>query len=213
MILGDAWGNYYKINPVTEQRDWFKLPGWLQQYCEVTLPVIDDHPTGYHAFQNQQSIIQGTKDSSGNYTMASWYILFFCNLMGTNIHDLNDVVDDTLQYVFGDVFEAAADRAASLPSNTSFSIEKAIAKKLFVETIFEDGDSIGSAELDLLFSFLRLIKSSFEWIAAYDLEFDRYVFRLWSEVGGGNFIPLWYDAMNAPIRIFYLETAMGICLT
>jgi hypothetical protein len=208
--LGDAWANYG-----SSTAGWTKLPGWLQEYCGVTLPAIGQSPGGYYAFQNQQSIIQNTR-IQGDYTMASYYILLFFNLMGSQINDLNDVVDNALRYGLGSEFEAAAARAEKLQYGETISIEGDIAEKLFIGDYLQDGEKIGRAELDLVFSGLRLFKSGLEWVSAYDLYFDRYIFRLWSSVNGGNFIPRWdgfYNTLNAPYTNIRLpsESTEGDC--
>ncbi|GHV31181.1 hypothetical protein AGMMS4952_19390 [Spirochaetia bacterium] len=195
--LGDAWDNFYtdETYTTTEQR-----PGWLGDFSGVRLPDYG-FPGGYYAFQNQQSVVQESKDKYGNPSMATWQLVMFFNLMGSNISSINDVVDDALTYVFGSAFEEASNRAAQLAYTDRFTLDQGIIDNLFANSIFTAGDKIGRAELDEVIASFRLMKAALEWVSAYDLETDRYMWRMWSYVHGGNFLPTWpdlFDELNRP---------------
>jgi hypothetical protein len=112
-------------------------------------------------------------------------------------------VDDALKYVLGDAFEAAASRAVRLDYGDIITLDPGIAEKLFLKKFLVTGDHVGRAELEVVFSCLRGFKAGLEWLAAYDLEFDRYIFRLWSfnAIDWGTFWPhfpgLYYE-LNKP---------------
>jgi hypothetical protein len=100
--------------------------------------------------------------------------------MGSNIQNLNYVLDDTLSYVFGSEFQAAATRAASFKADSTIVLDQAVIEKLFLGNVLENGDHVGKAELDIIFGSLHAIKSIIEWITAYDLDMERSLFRIWS---------------------------------
>ncbi|MDR3337665.1 MAG: hypothetical protein LBT16_10720 [Treponema sp.] len=198
LTLGDSWDNYYTDSTYTSTG---RRPGWLNDYSGVRLP---DHtfPGGYYAFQNQTEIMQASL-KSGAPTMATYQLIMFFNLMGSNIRDINNVVDDALRYVFGDKFEAAAARAAKLSNSDSIVLETDIIEKLFLSDIFKHGDTVGKAELGIILASFRIFKAGLEWVAAYDLDFDRSLFRIWSfnAVNYGTFFPHFpglFDALNEP---------------
>jgi hypothetical protein len=198
LTLGDSWDNYYTDDTYTTTG---QRIGWLDSFSGILLPDYAS-PGGYYAFQNQQSITQDSK-IDGNPSMATYLLVMFFNLMGSNIEDLNDVVDDALRYVLGDSFEAAAERAAALAYGDTFTAEQAVIEKLFLSDILEEGDPIGRAELENIFASFRVFKSGLEWIAACDLETDRFLFRLWSfnAVTYGTFFPIFpglFDELNKP---------------
>ncbi|MDR1253160.1 MAG: hypothetical protein LBK62_13530 [Treponema sp.] len=202
--LGDSWKNY-DVHTVDEtgqdQVTKAQRPSWLGSFSGVILPDFSmPAGAGYYAFQNQVNIVQEGKDKYGEQSMAAYYMIMFFNLMSTRIENMNYVVDDGLMYIFGDAFEAAAIRAATLGYDDTIQMEQAIIDKLFLGRLLQDGDHVGRAELDILFGYLQTIKAALEWLSGYDLEFDRYIFRFWSYVGGDDaFFPLFsgiYDEIN-----------------
>jgi hypothetical protein len=203
--LGDSWENYdvHTIDENTGQDQVTKAqrPLWLGSFSGVILPDFSmPAGAGYYAFQNQVNIVQEGKDKYGDQSMAAYYMIMFFNLMSTRIENMNYMLDDGLKYIFGDAFEAAAARAASLGYDDTIQMDQAIIEKLFLGTLLQDGDHAGRAELNILFGYLQTIKAGLEWLSSYDLEFDRYVFRFWSYVGGDDaFFPLFpgiYDEIN-----------------
>jgi hypothetical protein len=173
---GDAWDNYYDSGTgQTLQR-----PSWLADYAGgIRLWNVSHTPQGYYAIQNQEFIWIDSYSASNSAqpTMATFYLAMFFNLMGTNVNNWNDVVDNTLKYVFGDAFEAAASRAAELSYGDTITLNQRTIEKLYMEDYFTNGEKVGRAELDMLFSFLRTIKAALEWAKAYDLYMDRSMFR------------------------------------
>ena len=194
--LGDSWKNYEKRDEQGSSEGWDQRPGWLGSFSGVILPNFAN-PSGIYVFQNQVNIVQEGKDPYGNYSIANWYFIMFLNLMSTRIQNLNYIPDDALRYIFGDSFEAAAARAATLDYNDTIQMDQAVIDKLFLEDILDDGDHVGRAELDVLFGYLRIIKAGLEWISGYDLEFDRYLFRMWSfRDSGDEILPLFMELFD-----------------
>jgi hypothetical protein len=178
LTVGDTWDNYKENDSDTNFQH---RPGWLEDYLGIILPDLRSPSyTGYYSFVNQNELMDGTL-IEGKKNMARFILLLFFDLMDdAYIDSLNDIVDDALKYVLGDAFEAAALRAAHLPYGDTITLESGIAEKLFLGKFLTSGDSIGRPELEIIFSCLRGFKAGLEWLAAYDLRFDRYIFRLWS---------------------------------
>jgi hypothetical protein len=119
---------------------------------------------------------------------ATSSLLMFTNLVDKNTNGLNTLLDDLLSAVFGDDFEAAYDRAATL--NESIKLNESTLEAFGISDIFEGDVYIGKAELNLLFAALRIVKASLEWVAAYDWNTDL------------NFLkngPLWDDLSNLSV--------------
>jgi len=213
---GDSWSN---INLGGEglPDNWYRMPSWLANYIGITLPRMGDVPGGIWQVQNQSALITGTRFGDVS-TMATYYIYLFLYLMGTQIDSLNVVVDDILRHAFGDGFEEALARAASMQG--TIELDAGTARMLRIPVLGDRaaagrnwhsiGDffgenqataHVGRAELDMVFSVLLLFRAGLEWIGSYDINFDRYFFRMWGFAGTNPFIPHWYgffNAMNAP---------------
>jgi hypothetical protein len=177
--LGDAWQGAWDDDAGGGAGGYRYWPRWLDDYYGIMLPDLNTALYGYYSFQNQNELIQFLP-VNGVKTMAYFQMILFFNLMNNHITSLNDVVDDVLKYGLGDAFEAAASRAANLEYGETITLDAGIAEKLLLGKYLEDGDPAGRAELDIIFSFFRSVKSAFEWLSAYNLDMDRYIFRLWS---------------------------------
>jgi hypothetical protein len=174
---GDTWDNYFDA----DANQTFQRPSWLADYAGATRRLwnVSHTPQGYYAIQNQDFLWQDTYNPFNNTqpTMATFYLATFFHLMGTNISSWNDTIDNALTYVFGDAFEAAASRAASLPYGDTITLDQKTIEKLFLQDMFQGGEQAGRAELDMLFASLRAVKAALEWVSAYDLNMDRSMFR------------------------------------
>jgi hypothetical protein len=129
------------------------------------------------------------KDSftSNNLESAStMYLLMYANLVDKNPQGLNALLDDLLSSAFGSEFEAAVARAAALGDST-VEVDEKILEAFGLSEIFEgDKISIGKAELNLLFSAVRIFKASLEWVAAYDWNTDLTFLKFdWKELENG----------------------------
>lgn len=104
-------------------------------------------------------------------------ILLFWDMIGNNPNGFNSFIDDSLEYVFGDEFEEASARAATLPSDAVVSLNEKFKENLDLSSIYgTDSTTVGRAELDVLFSFLRSMKAALEWGASYDWEMNLKIF-------------------------------------
>lgn len=182
--LGDSWYSYEYDDAGTFTSG--QRSGWLDSFSGVVLPKISKSVPGYYVFQNQINIVNNGLDSNGHWSIANWYMVLFFNLMSTRIKDLNNIADDALKYIYNDVYETAAARAATLNYGDTFVIDQGVIDKLYFDKWLTDGDRIGRAELDILFGHLNFLKACLEWVSAYDMEFERYLFRFWSWVGDEN---------------------------
>ncbi|MDR1302354.1 MAG: Ig-like domain-containing protein [Treponema sp.] len=115
------------------------------------------------------------KDSlsvNGLKTPGTWELLLMANLLDKNSSGLNALLDGVLSSVFGPAFEDAVARANLIDYTTSFKVDEDTLGLLGVRDIFEGDVNIGKAELDLLFSAMRGVKASLQWVSAYDWDTD-----------------------------------------
>jgi hypothetical protein len=124
--------------------------------------------------------------TNGLPSPGTWELLLLANLVDKNPNGLNDLLDTVLSSVFGAAFDEAAGRAGSLSYSDSFAVDEKVLKALGLWEVFEGDDIyIGRAELDLLFSALRVLKASLEWISAYDWNTDVSFLRTeWKDIDG-----------------------------
>jgi hypothetical protein len=93
------------------------------------------------------------------------------NFIDKNTNGLNKLLDDLLYTVFGDTFESAYSRAATLTGN--IKLDGSTVKAFGIDEIFEGEEVyIGKAELNILFAAMRFVKASLEWVTAYDWNTD-----------------------------------------
>ncbi|MDR0387837.1 MAG: hypothetical protein LBH57_07335 [Treponema sp.] len=111
--------------------------------------------------------------STGVLQASEWPLLLLANLVDKNQNGLNDLLDDILSSVFGAAFEDAAARFKALSYDQSVQMDEELIEAFGLSELLE-GDEIyvGKAELDILFSAIRLFKASLEWVAAYDWNTD-----------------------------------------
>jgi hypothetical protein len=116
------------------------------------------------------------KDSlttAGGLQAAEWPLLLMANLVEKNQSGLNTLLDDILSSVFGDAFETAAGRVAALSYGDSVQVAEALIAAFGLSEVLEGDDIyVGKAELDILFSSIRLFKAGLEWVAAYNWDTD-----------------------------------------
>ena len=123
------------------------------------------------AWLEDTGVFQNTLTSAGLRSPATFPLLMFANLIDRNTNGLNDLLDALLSSVFGASFEEAARRAGAMTGTVMLNEDLLMA--LGINDIFE-GElvAIGKAELNVLFSLMRIVRGSLEWIAAYDWNTD-----------------------------------------
>lgn len=140
---------------------------WLTSYGGVYLPGMSG-PAGFqnhYLFQNNGG---GTTPTLKLFKIMVWVCFIDKNKSGWN-----DLLDDSLCYVFGDSFEAVVKRIESMDPHQRITLDDPdIIKNLGLDSLFDAGDSIGRTELDAAVALLRLCKASLEWLSAYDWETD-----------------------------------------
>jgi hypothetical protein len=125
------------------------------------------------------------------------------NLLDRNSGGLNSLLDGVLSSVFGTAFEDAVARASLISYEDSFKVGEDILQDLGVREIFDGDINIGKAELDLLFSALRVVKASLQWVSAYDWDTDvSFLKTEWKDLDGriGELKPA-----NLPFRNSFLK--------
>jgi hypothetical protein len=145
------------------------------------------------------------KDSlapGGFKTPGTWELLFMANLVDKNSAGLNSLLDDVLSSMFGTAFEDAVKRAASIDYTDSFTVDENTLRDLGVWGLFEGEVEIGRAELDLLFSAMRVLKASLQWISAYDWNTDvNFLKTDWKDLDIDNLQPA-----SLPFRNNFLKS-------
>jgi hypothetical protein len=147
---------------------------WDETYSLVS--TVQKHETDAHqrpglgvpAWFSNTEAYKNSLSANGLKTPGTWELLLMANLLDKNSSGLNSLLDEVLSSVFGATFEAAATRAASIGYNASFTVSEDLLKDFGVWELFEGDVKIGRAELDLLFSSMRVLKASLEWVSAYD---------------------------------------------
>jgi hypothetical protein len=142
---------------------------WIESYHQVGLPGMD-----LPAWLTETGSYTDNLTGDGPLLRGSaWPLLLFANLADKNQNGLNTLLDAILSSVFGASFEEAAGRFSALAYNQSVEVDKDVIDAFGLSEILEGDDLyIGKAELDLLFSAVRLVKATLEWVAAYDWNTD-----------------------------------------
>jgi hypothetical protein len=130
-------------------------------------------------------------------------LLLLSNFIDKNTNGLNSLLDDLLSSVFGDAFESAYNRAATMTGN--IKLDESTLAAFGIEEIFEGEEVyIGKAELNMLFAAMRFVKASLEWVSAYDWDTDLNFLRNgplwddWSKLGSNK-------PANLPFRNNFLK--------
>jgi hypothetical protein len=142
---------------------------WIESYTQTGLPGID-----LPAWFTETGSYTNNLTGDGTLLRSSaWPLLLFANLADKNQDGLNALLDGILSSVFGASFEDAAGRFSALSYYQFIEVDRDVIDALGMSEILEGDDLyIGKAELDLLFSAVRLVKATLEWVAAYDWNTD-----------------------------------------
>jgi hypothetical protein len=172
------------ISGLLNRNTGIKVGAWLDVYDGITLPKLGS-PSGYpNSFHNYWMNTR-TYNDDGTPTMTHLKILLFFNIIGLNAggnaNAVNMLLDDLLLDAFGKDFEEAAARTALIDYDERFVIDPALFRALApmgLDKLIQEGDPVGRAELDILISFIRMIKAAVEWLASYDWEIDTRFIRV-----------------------------------
>jgi chitodextrinase len=158
--------------------------GYHYQRYEYKLVFMSNEPIyetrGYSLFPALETP-QWVKDNgaydaslnSGNIPgAATMQLLLFSNLIDKNNNGLNNLLDQTLDAVFGANFEEAAARVAKLTYDQTVSLDETIVEAFGLTEIFGEDVVITKVEMELLIASIRLVKATLEWIDAYDWNTD-----------------------------------------
>jgi hypothetical protein len=157
---------------------------WLDVYDGIILPKLGS-PSGYPNSFHNYLIYNQTYNQDGTCTMDHLTLLLFFNIIGLNAggnpNRINLLLEDLLIDAFGSDFEEAAKRPASMDYTDRFVIAPSMLQALApmgLDQWFQDGDPIGRAEIDVILSFVRMVKAGVEWLAAYNWEIDTSFIRV-----------------------------------
>jgi hypothetical protein len=125
------------------------------------------------AWFQDTGIYKDSLTSGGLKSSATFSLLMFANLVDKNPNGLNALLDGLVSSVFGAAFDDAVTRFSSLTYTQTIEVDEKVLNAFGLSEIFEgDEISIGKAELNLLFSAMRIVKASLEWVAAYNWDTD-----------------------------------------
>ena len=154
-------GYYAQVLEATFVSEERRYDTWTSRLPGLDVPVW---------FQNT-GVFENTLTSAGLKSPATFPLLMFANLIDKNTAGLNALLDALLSSVFGASFDEAARRAGALTSTVM--LDESLLEALGINDIFEGEQvAIGRAELNVLFSLMRIVRGSLEWLAAYDWNTD-----------------------------------------
>ncbi|HCC37882.1 MAG TPA: hypothetical protein DEQ14_09845 [Treponema sp.] len=119
-----------------------------------------------------EDLYRKAMQGSSKATLMLYEVECFAQMIYMNPNGWNDLIDESLRYFWGNEFEAAARRAATLPYGQRIPLSEDIIKAVKLDGYMQPGETLGREELDALFGALRMVKGTTEWLGAYDLETD-----------------------------------------
>jgi chitodextrinase len=129
--------------------------------------------------EDDEDFAGGSLTGDGFSNVATMQLLLFTKLLDKNANGLNDLLDQTLDAVFGANFDEAAARVAKLNYDQSASLDEAIVNEFGLTEFFGGDIAITKVEMDLLIASIRLVKATLEWINAYDWNTDLNFLKDW----------------------------------
>lgn len=100
-------------------------------------------------------------------------VLLFWNMVASNRGGLNTFLDNSLAYLYGDAFQTAVTRAATIPYGTTVALNPTLRADLQLDKFLgSTKTTIGRAELDLVLGSLWAWKATLEYAAEYDWQTD-----------------------------------------
>ncbi|MCL2192188.1 MAG: hypothetical protein FWB78_02175 [Treponema sp.] len=157
------------------------------------------------AWFQDTNVFENSLTSAGLKSPVTFSLLMFANLLDRNTHGLNDLLDGLLSSVFGASFDEAARRATAMTGTVRLNQD--LLEALGINDLLEgDVVEIGRAELNVLFSLMRIVRGSLEWLAAYDWNTDLNFLangQLWDDWSLIEDIPL--GPASLPLRNNFLR--------
>lgn len=201
-ILNDG-----KVRTLLKKLDMYIVPGttdewlsqdWLSSYGGPMLPTLGA-PAGFiGTFINTDYYSRNT----ANPTPAWWGALLFWNIIASYPNGIDDLVDNSLAWIFSDSFDEALARTKSLRYDQRVLLNANLAKELNLGKVYGTGDIyIGRAELELVLSALGCIKAGLEWLDAYEL--NTYVSPLKIQLS-------YDDTFNSYLNYLFTNSASAI---
>jgi hypothetical protein len=162
----DFWGGIDSDDDLKASQRW-----WMDWDSDPAKEA--NWPKIYNRFSGFVSPFGDFQIAQAEATRQKFKNLIFWGLISSNTSGFNDFLKQVNHYVFGEKFEAAAARAASMPANARVELNSQLKKRFALEKYFgTDTTYIGKAELNYLFSYLRAIEAFFEYLSAYDWTID-----------------------------------------
>jgi hypothetical protein len=168
-LFSDEWLKEYKYEDCYYY--WYYDEGswYTRDECEIygeNLPEIrtPDWIKNSEAYRN--AVFSGNVLSSEN-----WAISLLANLLDKNTNGLNGLLDDVIDGVFGESYNTAVERLKKLENRKEerITLDPYFIEKLGLEDVFDEYDSVGWAEVNVILSATLLSKASLEWVQSYDL--------------------------------------------
>jgi hypothetical protein len=202
---------------------------WLRIYDGKKLPGVNG-PSGFtssfYNFAIDNPEVYANPDGTASMELMKLYVIFNTlninsntdtdgmNKLG-NPNAFNNYLDDLLNYVFGDTFEDICRRVETLDPSIRIPMENTLLEKFkyFLEVFNLDtaytgeGVFLGRVELEAILAYLRIVKASIEFLAAYNWELDssfikiRYPYSL---------VPEDLETINNVINKFLFQEEFGL---
>lgn len=99
--------------------------------------------------------------------------LIFWIMISSYRSGFNPFLERVNRYVFGEKFEEAAARAASLPADARILLNPRIKEQFNLDELYGPGDTyVGKPEMDYVIGTLLAVKGAFEYLSVYDWTID-----------------------------------------
>ncbi|MCL2214968.1 MAG: hypothetical protein FWC06_07145 [Treponema sp.] len=177
-----------------------------EDYGTVLMPEFDKYTwlTGSTVYNNSLTSKKVASAQSASLLMVG-------NLIGKNTSGFNTLLDNAMSAAFGTAFDAAYARGMTL--NGTVQVDGRILQEFglnefFGEILGDDTVFITKAELQVLFSLLRVVKGSLEWIASYDWNTNLNIFAN-KDVWSYNYAGLANPGANIPFKNNFLKARAG----
>jgi hypothetical protein len=143
----------------------------------------------------------------------AWALSLIANIIEKNTSGVNTLLDDVVSGVFGASYDKAVERVKRLETrkNAVISLDPYFIEKLGLESIFDEYDKIGWAEVNVITSAMLLTKASLEWVQSYNLDNDLTALKYSWKADGDDILERFkaIDKANLPFNNNFLKVRSG----
>jgi hypothetical protein len=160
---------------------------WYTEYAatvytpeDAVLPKINNRISGFITpFGDFEFSQQPGRDhlvpGDTRLTREKFKNLMFWIMISSYRSGFNPFLERVNRYVFGEKFESAAARAASLPEDSRILLNPRLKDQFNLDELYGSGNAdvyIGKPEMDYIIGTLLAVKGAFEYLSAYDWTID-----------------------------------------